>query len=438
MQDRAAPGVLPGGPNGGALRPRRVVAAAIVGTTIEYYDYAVFGYLAVVISPLFFPSENPVASLLAGLATFGVSFVVRPLGGIVLGRLGDRLGRRAILLVTVLGMGTATSLIGVLPTHQAIGLAAPVALVVCRLAQGFSAGAEIGGAQTYVAESAPTGRRGVMVTSTSVGVGLGFILAAGATGILHALLSADQMSTWGWRIPFLIAVPMAIACALLRTKLEDSPEFKELVRNSEVARSPLREVFRTDSVGMGRVAMIATAQNAGTYITLTYMTIHLTTVLDYDAGFALWVVVGLLALAVSAQPFVGALSDRVGRLKLLLVGLLGYLILPYPALTVIGQGGAGYVVGGVAMLFVPFVFIQAASGAAYTEMLGRRVRITGVSLGFNVGAIIGGGTSPYLATALTDATGNSLAPAYVLMIAAAIGLLAMIKAKERAHSALRS
>lgn len=416
----------------------KVSFAALVGTTIEYYDYGIFGYLAVTISPLFFPSHDEVASLLSTLAVFGIAFVVRPLGGLVLGRLGDQLGRKRLLLFTVLSMGIASGLIGLLPTHQSIGVLAPVLLVVCRLVQGFSAGGEVGGAATYVAECAPPGRRGLFGTATPVGAGLGFALAAAVAGIATSALTPAQMSTWGWRVPFLIAIPLAIVCVAVRSKIEDSPEFDILVEQSDVAKAPLQEVFRSERSGVLRIAALSIAQSAGAYIGLTYMNVYLTKVLGYPPATILWIVVGVVVAAVAFQPLAGHLSDIWGRRPLLLAGLIGYIAIPYPAMQLMSHGNMLLVTIALLLLFVPYTLIQAVGYPSYAEMIGRRVRYTGVSLGFNIGALLAGGTSPYLATALIEATGDRLAPAYLVIGATTVGLLGLFRAKETAHSALRS
>lgn len=418
--------------------PYKVSVAALVGTIMEYYDYGIYGYLSATLGPLFFPSHDPVVSIASTLLVFGVAFVFRPLGGAVLGTLGDRTGRKKVLVFTVLTMGVATSLIGCLPTHQTIGVVAPVLLVGCRILQGFSAGGEASGAATYIAECAPAGRRGFFGTATPVGAGLGFVVSAGIAALTSAVLSAEQLSGWGWRLPFLLALPLAGACVAVRSGIEDSPEFERMAKSSTVVKSPLREALRTEPVGILRVCALTIAMTAGAYIGLTYLNVYLTKTLGYPSRHVLWLIAGATLAAVILQPVAGHMSDRVGRRPLLLVGLAGYLVLPYPALLLMNRGSFGLVALGTLILFGPFTLIQAIGYPTFAEMISSRVRYTGLSIGFNIGTIIGGGLSPYLAVSLVDSTGDRLAPAYLVIVAALIGALGLLRAPETASVPLRA
>ncbi len=299
---------------------RRAAIAGGVGTLIEYYDFAVYGFLAVVIAPLFFPSTNPAVSILATLAVFGVAYVARPLGGIFFGRLGDRRGRRSALVVTVVCMGIACGILGLLPTYSSAGLLAPILLVIIRLVQGFSAGGEIGGAATYIAESAPPNRRGFFGSFTPIGSTLGFAVAAAIVGLVALMTTDEQMSSWGWRIPFLLALPLAVICLCVRLKLEDSPEFAEMAEKNEVTKSPLTEVIKKNPLSVLRVVGIAIAMNGSGYIGLTYFSVYLINDLGFAKDAVYWTSALSIALACATFPLSGMLTDRYGRKPVLLGG----------------------------------------------------------------------------------------------------------------------
>ena len=290
---------------------RKAALAASVGTAIEYYEFGVYGYMAATIGPLFFPSTDATASLLAILAVFGSAFLMRPIGGIVLGRLGDRIGRRGILLVTVIGMGIATAAIGLLPVASTAGIAAPILLLAIRLVQGFFAGGEVTGAAAYVAESAPPGKRGFYGAFTPVGVAVGGALAASACGLTSALLSTDQMQQWGWRIPFLLAIPMVIVSTAVRRRVEESAAFQEFQAHNEPTKAPLREVLTQHTSKVLKVTALAFGQNVGYWVGLVFMNIYLTTYLKYDKTTVYWIMAAVgVTMASSCRS--GAVSRTVG------------------------------------------------------------------------------------------------------------------------------
>lgn len=418
------------------VNPRRVALAAAVGTIVEYYDYSVYGYMAVIMAPLFFPSQDPVTSLLSSLAVFGVSFVIRPLGGLFFGSFGDRVGRKKILAVTILTMGAGSAAVGMLPVFAQAGILAPVLLVLCRLVQGFSAGGEVGGAATYIAETAPNGKRGLFGSATPIGAALGFAGAAAVAGLASAAFPT-QMAEWGWRIPFLIALPLAVIGLYIRLKLEDSPAFKELATEHNVARTPLRELMTNHWVSVLRVAALAVAQGTGAYISLTYMNVYLSKVIGYDPRYTYWLIVIAAVFAASLMPAAGTLSDKKGRRPLLLVALAGYILLPIPAMLIMAQHNIVLAALGMVVLFIPYIFMQAVGYPSYAEMFPSRVRYSGVSTGFNIGALLGGAFAPLMATALVSSTGNNLSPAFLVMAAAVIGLLGLFKARETGKVALQ-
>lgn len=416
--------------------PRRAAFAAAAGTAVEYYEFGVYGYLAVVIGPLFFPSDNPTASLLSTLAVFGSAFLMRPLGGIVLGRLGDRIGRKPVLITTVVGMGTATAVVGLLPTAGSIGVLAPLALLLVRLAQGFFAGGEVTGSATYLAESAPDGRRGFFGAFTPVGVALGGGTAALVAGLTSTLLTDEQLRDFGWRIPFLLALPLIAVTLVARHKLEDSPEFLAVTEREKPAKSPLREVFTEHTAAMFKVIFLAIGSNTGYWVGLIFMNIYLTTYLGYSKSNTFWIMGAISLFVATLMPIFGGLSDKVGRKRVITIGFLGYAVLVLPAMIIMDQGSFALAVGAMVVLALPMPIVQSVTYPTYAEQFPTRVRYTGLSFAFNIGTIIGGGLTPFLATYLISQTDNLLMPGFLLIGAAVLALLTLTTVRESSKEAL--
>lgn len=416
-------------------RSRRAVVAAGVGTVVEYYDLTVYAYLAVVVSPLFFPSDDPTASLLSSLAVFASAYLMRPIGGIFFGRIGDRFGRKRALLVSVILMGAGTTLMALLPTYAAVGVLAPILLVVARLLQGFSAGGELGGALTYVYEVVGPKRRGLGGSIVALGSNSGFALAAIVVATTSALTSETQMDSWGWRIPFVAGLPLLLLCLWLRTRIEDSPEFTKTAERHELPKAPLRELLRSQPIQVLQVLGLGIAQNATGYMVLTYIGIHLVREGGYSQTAVTWTAAGVIVFVAFCMPLAGLTVDRFGSRPVLIAGLVTAATLAYPAMALMTGHGLAVAALAFAVFALCTPLIQVATAPLFPSLFDTKVRLTGVALGFNLSTVLAGGTAAYIATWLIDRTGNSLSPAYFLIGAAAIGLLTLLTIRRTARDA---
>ncbi|MET9578842.1 MULTISPECIES: glycine betaine/L-proline transporter ProP [Streptomyces] len=413
---------------------RRAVKAAALGNAMEWFDFGVYSYIAVTLGKVFFPSGNPTAQLLSTFGAFAAAFLVRPLGGMVFGPLGDRVGRQKVLALTMIMMAAGTFAIGLIPSYATIGVGAPILLLVARLVQGFSTGGEYAGASTFIAEYAPDKRRGFLGSWLEFGTLAGYIGGAGLVTIMTALLSADDLTSWGWRIPFLIAGPMGIIGLYLRMRLEETPAFAAEAEKAENNRpkTPLREMVTGQWRALLLCVGLVLVFNVTDYMLLSYMPSYLTGQLHYDETHGLLVVLGVMAVMMIAQPFAGALTDRVGRRPVIATGCAGFLLLSVPALLLIREGSLLAVALGMGALGMLLVCFTASMPSALPALFPTKVRYGSLSIGFNVSVSLFGGTTPLVVTALIGATGNMMMPAYYMMAAAVIGGFAVWRMTESA------
>ena len=417
---------------------QRAIAACAIGNATEWFDYSTYGFLAIVLGNVFFPSEDPTVSLLSSFAVFGVAFVVRPLGGLFFGPLGDKLGRQRILVITILLMAGATFTAGLLPGYATIGIWAPILLVCMRLLQGFSAGGEYGGASTFMAEYAPDQRRGFWTSWLEFGSLSGYLFGAGVVTLLTVILSEDAMSSWGWRVPFLIAGPLGAIGFYIRLKLEDTPNFKALEEAGEVEESPLRDTFMYAWRPMLLLGGIMIIGNIGNYILLTYMVNYLQNTLNVDSTRALLVVFIAIVLMLAVIWRVGTLSDRFGRRTVLTAGCVGFIVFAYPAFWLISLGNWSTTILGVLILALCQVLILGTIPSTLPALLPTEVRYGGFAISYNISVAAFGGTAPFVATYLVSATGNNFAPAFYLIGAAVVSLIPILLSPETARQPLRS
>lgn len=401
---------------------RKAVIGASIGNAVEWFDFAIYGFLATFIAAQFFPAGDETAALLNTFAIFAAAFFMRPLGGLVFGPLGDRIGRQRVLALVILLMSAATLLIGLLPTYRVIGVAAPLLLLALRCLQGFSAGGEYGGGAVYLAEYADPARRGFTVTFMAWSGVLGFLLGSVTVTVLQAALPAGAMDSYGWRIPFLLAAPLGLVGLYIRLRLDDTPEFTELSTRDEIAGRPLREALTTSWRPILQVIGLFLIFNVGYYVVFTFLPSYLIKTLHHSktASFVSITLAGLVALVLILP--LAALSDRVGRRPLLIAGSTAFLVLAYPLFLLLNSGSLVAAIGAhCALAAIESVYVSTAVTAG-VELFATRVRYSGFSVGYNVCVAAFGGTTPYAVTWLTANAGSVIAPAAYLMVAAALSL----------------
>jgi MHS family proline/betaine transporter-like MFS transporter len=405
-------------------KAKKATGVAAFGTFIEYYDFSVYGYVAATLAIVFFPGDDPVIGLLNTLLVFGSAFIVRPLGAVFFGRLGDRKGRRTSLIASITCMGVAATLTGLLPGYAQIGVLAPILLVLLRMLQGFSTGGEIGGAAAYIHEWAAPNRRSLFVSLIPSVAQLGKGLAAGLAALAAAMMPAADLAAWGWRIPFLLALPLGILCLVMRLKVEDSPEFRAINKTTEgTSKAPFKEVLTKYPKALAKVTSISLVQNLGTYIGTVFVAVYFSEVLGFTKGEASTIVLLAVLFAALLIPMAGQLGSRIGSKKVLLWAYVAYVAITIPSFAMMNQGSFVLALLGLGMGIIPYALCQAGTYGAMLEFYPTRVRHTGVAFGHSVGAVIGGGAGPYLATYLIDLTGNTFVPAFILVGAGALGLL---------------
>ncbi|KVC21504.1 MFS transporter [Burkholderia diffusa] len=419
---------------------KRAVGAMAFGNAMEWFDFGVYSYIAVTLGKVFFPSGSPSAQLLATFGTFAAAFLVRPLGGMVFGPLGDRIGRQRVLAATMIMMAVGTFAIGLIPSYTSIGIMAPVLLLVARLVQGFSTGGEYGGAATFIAEFSTDKRRGFMGSFLEFGTLIGYTLGAATVAILTATLSQDALLSWGWRVPFFIAGPLGLVGLYVRLKLEETPAFKkeaEAREADERARpkqsfGTLLEQWKPLLQCVGLVLIF----NVTDYMALSYLPNYLSATLHFNETHGLFMVLLVMVLMMPMTLYAGHLSDRLGRKPVIMFGCVGLLVLSVPALLLIRTGGMLPVFGGMLIYGTLLSTFTGVMPSALPALFPTRIRYGALAIGFNVSVSLFGGTTPLVTAWLVDRTGDLMMPAYYLMGASFIGIVSVLALRETARRPL--
>ena len=423
----APPGVL-----------RRAIAASAIGNATEWFDYGIYAYGVTYLSAALFPGSTEDATLFA-LATFAISFLVRPFGGMFWGPMGDRLGRKAVLALTILMMAGATFCVGLIPSYDSIGFWAPALLIVLRMIQGFSTGGEYGGAATFMAEYAPDRKRGFCGSFLEFGTLAGFSLGAFLMLGISSLLTDAQMESWGWRLPFLVAAPLGLIGMYLRSRMEDTPVFRELAEKGErepEAKTAFKDLLTEFWKPLLLLGGLVVALNVVNYTLLSYMPTYLKAEIGLSSDGALVVpLIGMLCMMLFL-PFAGALSDRVGRRPMWWFSLIGLLVMAVPMYLLMGTGLGGAVIG-FAVLGLLYVPQLATISATFPAMFPAHVRYCGMAIAYNVSTSMFGGTAPAANDWLIHQTGTNLVPAYYMMASCVVGMVALYWVTETVGCSIR-
>ncbi|SDT30822.1 MFS transporter [Microlunatus soli] len=423
-----------------ARERRRVAVATVVGTTIEWYDFFIYANAAgLVFQSLFFKPAGPQLSILLSFATVGISFLFRPLGAALAGHFGDRVGRKLMLVLTLLCMGLATTLIGLLPTYATIGVLAPVLLIVLRILQGVSAGGEWGGAVLMAVEHAPDGKRGRYGMFPQLGVPIGMLAASGILALMTGVIAPGAaFAAWGWRVPFLLSFVLIIVGYIVRRSVAESPVFTEIAEQRKQTRMPLVELFRRHWRLVILAALVFAGNNAVGYMTTGgYVLNYASTpkaeggVLGLDKTSVLLAVSGSAALWLIFTVLAGFLADAIGRRITYLIGWISQLIVVFPLFWLINTGSIGWLFVGLGLLSIGLGLTYGPQPAWYAEIFPASIRFSGVAVSYAIGAIVGGAFAPTISTALVQRFHTTQAVSFYLLIMTVIGLTATLLLRDR-------
>lgn len=409
------------------------VAAASIGNVLEWFDFAVYGFFAAAIGRNFFPTGDEATELLASFAAFGVGFLARPLGGIVIGRMGDVKGRKTSLLLTIFLMAAGTVMIGIVPTYASIGIAGPILILAARLLQGFSAGGEWGGSTAFIVEWSEPGRRGFYGSFQQVGVVTGVLMGSLMGALVNTVLTPQQAGSWGWRIPFLLGGAIGPVGLYMRRSIKETPAYRDSAHAASASADGAQ------SIGLAaRAAGFTILWTVAFYIYLNYMPTFTRIYAKLSSAQALWSnSIGLVVLLV-AIPVMGHLSDRIGRKPFLLASCAALIALPYPVAKLFVSGPPFSVIIVVQILFGVIISLFSGPGpAAIAEIFPTRSRSTLMTTGYALATAVFGGFAPYIASWLIQKTGNPVSWVYYVMAAATVTGIVIYRLKESAHEPLR-
>lgn len=406
---------------------KQQVLVCTVGTILEWYDFSLFAALAAIMAPLFFPATHFTTALMATFAIFATGFIMRPLGAILFGHMGDRIGRKSTLALTIIIMAIATTAIGLIPLNNQHYLLAPTLLVILRLLQGLACSGELPGGLAWLAELAPPQKRGFISSFGIFAAALGLMLGS-LVGAITAMLLTDQaLLSWGWRVPFLLSAPLGIVGLILRYKLAESDIFTQAAATNALVKIPAIEVLRYYSKSLLATGVLFMLSNVAIYINLVYLTSYLANIHVYSHGMALIVNAVITSVYAICALLFGYLSDQVGRSRLLLLAVFSFVIFSYPFFILIFSGTPAHALIGQMLIAMITGLLSGSTAAAIAEFFPTRVRYSGIALGINIPAALFGGTAPFVASTLTTLMDSAMAPAYYLILLSLVALFILIR-----------
>jgi MHS family proline/betaine transporter-like MFS transporter len=410
---------------------RKIVFSAALGNCLEVYDFALYGYFAPIIAVLFFPpNNNQFTALLATFLVFAIGFFMRPLGGLLFGYFGDRVGRKKTLAASIFVMAIPTALMGCLPTYAQIGAFAWILLLACRLLQGLAMGGEFVGSIVYITEQAPSNRRGLYGSFATASNFVGFLLGSGLSAFLASILSAEQLSLWGWRLPFIAGLALGFIGLYLRLNMPESPSFAALKLKHTLLKNPVATAFKSNLKSMILVFGLNFLPAASYYLSFVYLATYFTLYLKLSSAMALTINTLSILFLIVLTPSLAALSDKVGRKPFFILSALGFIFCSYPLFLILQKGGF-YTILSVQLTFAFFVAcLFSVMPATLVELVETKIRYTAIAFPFNLSSALFGSTMPLVATFLVHETGQLASPSLYLILAGLVMLLVMCFLKD--------
>ena len=419
---------------GSKKKPKKskFVMAGIVGNIMEWFDYGIYGFFAVAISTNFFPNNDPMVSLILSFMVFGLGFIARPIGGFIFGHLGDKIGRKNTLSITVMIMGASTFVMGILPTYAQIGIAAPIILTICRMLQGISAGGEWGSAVSFLGEYAKPNNRSFITSFSQVGTGSGLLLGSLVALFLSNIFSAEAISSWAWRIAFLFGIVIAFFGYYIRRNVEETPVFQEAKESDSFSENPLKEAFKDHKLGMATCFLLMSGAFVTYWLILSFMPTYISEFLKLPVSVGFSLTALTLVTYIISSPIAGYLGDKYGRKPIMLIGSGGIVFLSYPLFHILANTDS-FAVMAIVVCLEAFIFalFQGPNTIAMSELFPTRVRVSGFSVPYQLAGAVFAGTAMMTATWLISKTGNvMMVPIYMISTMAITFLTTMFLYKE--------
>ena len=406
---------------------RRAVLASTVGTSIEWYDFFLYGTAAALVFPkLFFPGSSPFAGVLLSFSTLFVGFAARPVGAAIFGHYGDRVGRKTTLVTTLVLMGVATFLIGLLPPYSSIGVAAPILLTLLRIAQGLGVGGEWGGSVLMSMEWGESHRKGLMASFPQLGVPIGLLLSTGMIRLMTAVVSPEAFDSWGWRVPFLLSFVLVLIGLYVRLRVLESPEFREVKKADAVVKRPFIEVLKEHPMEILTSAFVRMSEQAPFYIFITFVLTYGTTILKIDRSELLNYTLVAAAVGLVSVPLFGYLSDRIGRRLMYGIGIVCTALFAFPYFGLLNTKVAGLILLGIVVSLVFHDMQYGPQAALIAESFGTNLRYSGAGIGYQLASVIAGGPAPLIAAAILENTGSSTGISWYIVGCCVLSMVALV------------